>query len=322
MLPMAENSRAYALAACSVGPMARIRLACGDEYSLSPRHVIGRAPACQLQLRDPRISAFHVELIWDGRGWNLQDLGSRNGTSVQGRPAAPGQTIALELGDEVTLAGSARFSLIETSAPHLIAMAPDGEVREAVDEMLSLPSDDEVELTIYRACDDSWVVESADGTRPANEREPVFAGGRSWRLMLPTTIPDTRELDQQWSVHRSQLRFLVSRDGEHVELELIAAGDTLALEPRAHLMLLLTLARVRQSEAEAEQLPSSEHGWVYRDELPKMLGIQPHLVNIWIHRARKQLAAAGVRDAATIIERRANGSQLRVGARSLTILDA
>lgn len=295
--------------------------ATGERHWLSPRHLLGRAPACQLRVDEPRVSAFHAELIWDGRGWLVQDLGSRNGTVIGARTIVAGEQVALERGVELMLGGRARFRLIDDSAPHLIATTPAGEVRVASDELLSLPTDDEPELTIYRDLDDRWMVESSNGVAvPAIEGETIFAGGRPWRLMLPTSLPETRELANDLRVHGVDFRFRVSRDGEHVELSLFESGREIIVETRAHLALLLELARVRLEDAAS--LPESERGWVHRDDLPKLLAVEPHMPNLWIHRARRQLAALGVRDAAMLIERRANATQLRIGVRRLEIINS
>ena len=50
--------------------------------------VVGRDPACELVLEDPRVSKRHARLEWNGRGWSLEDLGSKNGTFVDGTPAS------------------------------------------------------------------------------------------------------------------------------------------------------------------------------------------------------------------------------------------
>jgi hypothetical protein len=50
--------------------------------------VVGRDPACGLVLEDPRVSKRHARLEWNGAGWSLDDLGSKNGTSVDGAPAS------------------------------------------------------------------------------------------------------------------------------------------------------------------------------------------------------------------------------------------
>lgn len=299
----------------------------GTEHALSARHLIGRASACQLWVDDPRVSALHAELIWSGRAWSLQDLGSRNGTTVHDQRLEVGQSLPLERGDEFVLAGTARFCLLDDAGPHLIATAPDGEIREAEGELLSLPCDDDPELTIYRAADGSWVVESADGTRRADERVPLIAGKRPWRLTLPTSLPQTTELTDGLHIYEIGLRFRVSRDQEHVEIDIIVSlsNTSITLEDRVHLALLLVLARARVRDAQLHDprpLPTSEQGWVYRDDLPKMLGVQPRLINLWFHRARKQFARAGIRNAAEIIERRANGTQVRLGVRRLEIINA
>jgi hypothetical protein len=295
--------------------------ATGERHWLSPRHLLGRASACQLRIDEPRVSAFHAELIWDGRGWLVQDLGSRNGTVIGARSIVAGEQVALERGDELMLGGRARFCLIDDSPPHLIATTPAGEVRVASDELLSLPTDDEPELTIYRDLDDRWMVESSNGVCvPAVEGETLFAGGRPWRLMLPTSLPQTRELANDLRLHGIDFRFRVSRDGEHVELSLLESGREIVVETRAHLALLLVLARVRLEDAAL--LPESERGWVHRDDLPKLLAVEAHMPNLWIHRARRQLAALGVRDAAMLIERRANATQLRIGVRRLEIVSS
>ena len=49
---------------------------------------VGRAPDCGLVIEDSRVSKHHARLVWDGGGWTLQDLGSKNGTSVDGVPVA------------------------------------------------------------------------------------------------------------------------------------------------------------------------------------------------------------------------------------------
>jgi GAF domain-containing protein len=49
---------------------------------------VGRDSECDLVLEDPRVSKLHARVQWDGEGWRLEDLGSKNGTSVNGAPAA------------------------------------------------------------------------------------------------------------------------------------------------------------------------------------------------------------------------------------------
>jgi hypothetical protein len=50
--------------------------------------VVGRDPGCELVIEDPRVSKRHARLRWCESGWTLEDLGSKNGTTVNGEPAS------------------------------------------------------------------------------------------------------------------------------------------------------------------------------------------------------------------------------------------
>jgi hypothetical protein len=297
-------------------------LASNTAHQLSPRHLIGRAPACQLRIEDAGVSGYHVELIWDGERWSVQDLGSRNGTTLAGRTLAKGEQVPLPCDVDLVLAGTVRFHLVDDSPPQLLATSADGQIRVADSELLCLPNDEAPELTIFCELDGRWWVESDTETRELAELDTLIAGGTSWRIFSPKLLAHTREIGSAARLDEHQLRFLVSRDGEHVELELRREAAVTPIEARAHQFLLLALARARLADAAGGELPETEHGWVYREDLPRMLGIEPELINLWIHRARKQLAQAGIRDAAALVERRVATTQLRIGTAGLIIDDA
>lgn len=46
--------------------------------------LVGRAAACHLVVSDPRVSAMHVELLATPEGLRIRDLGSKNGTWIEG----------------------------------------------------------------------------------------------------------------------------------------------------------------------------------------------------------------------------------------------
>ncbi|GAA1800843.1 DUF1707 and FHA domain-containing protein [Actinomadura chokoriensis] len=70
------------------------------------RIVVGRAPACQFILTDLTVSRFHAEIYRAGETWMISDLGSMNGTRVNGwRLTGP---VRLRPGDEVGF-GNSRF---------------------------------------------------------------------------------------------------------------------------------------------------------------------------------------------------------------------
>jgi pSer/pThr/pTyr-binding forkhead associated (FHA) protein len=57
----------------------------GDTLPLGPVNVIGRSPASDILLPDDSVSTRHAQLSRRGRQWWLEDLGSTNGTRVNGR---------------------------------------------------------------------------------------------------------------------------------------------------------------------------------------------------------------------------------------------
>jgi hypothetical protein len=66
------------------------------------RLVLGRSPGCQLVFDDDTVSRRHAELrMTDGR-WILRDLGSSNGTWVNGRQVIEAEVVP---GDHVQLGG-------------------------------------------------------------------------------------------------------------------------------------------------------------------------------------------------------------------------
>lgn len=92
--------------------------------------VIGRDPKCGLVLEDPRVSKIHARLRWTGGGWVVEDLGSKNGTTVNERHPTKVELVHgawIDFGglsayfEHVTAAQAAaldayRFARIQTSA--------------------------------------------------------------------------------------------------------------------------------------------------------------------------------------------------------------
>jgi len=109
-----------------VDPLGR-RIALCSEVTL-----LGRAPDCSVVIPDPRVSRHHAELRREGEGIALYDLGSTNGTRLNGqRLEAPTR---LRDADVIEIAG-AHFTfrdpdstLNERRFPHLVVDEASGEV--------------------------------------------------------------------------------------------------------------------------------------------------------------------------------------------------
>jgi hypothetical protein len=74
------------------------------------RFTIGRELACDMTLADQTVSRWHASLQWDGSSWLLADLGSTNGTRLNGwRVTGPSPVGA---GDLVSF-GAVTFVLVD-----------------------------------------------------------------------------------------------------------------------------------------------------------------------------------------------------------------
>jgi serine phosphatase RsbU (regulator of sigma subunit)/pSer/pThr/pTyr-binding forkhead associated (FHA) protein len=81
------------------GPIAGRRYKLGDgEY------VIGRRSDCQIFVPDMRVSRQHARLWREGEGWSLEDLGSNNGTYINGVKLQ--SATAIKHDDEIMIANN------------------------------------------------------------------------------------------------------------------------------------------------------------------------------------------------------------------------
>lgn len=65
--------------------------------------VIGRGADCDIVLDEHQVSRQHARLLQTPQGWMLTDLGSTNGTQVNGQPLRPHEPVTLQPGDRVSL---------------------------------------------------------------------------------------------------------------------------------------------------------------------------------------------------------------------------
>ena len=103
----------------------------GREYELGPRTIIGRMDSCDIRILDGLISKQHAEIAFGNARWSLRDLGSSNGTVVNGRRI---HAVDLAEGDQIVIGNAhlvfshaqarrnaPQVELIESSAPHVQA---------------------------------------------------------------------------------------------------------------------------------------------------------------------------------------------------------
>lgn len=296
--------------------MATLKRADGTVVPVPGRMVVGRSASCGLRLTDRAVSGEHAVLAWAEGAWTLRDLGSRNGTFVNGERVGPGIGRKVAVGDVLGFGTPAGFHLVDSGAPAPVAVAADGSIVTAVDGQLAFPSPDDPEVVIYQDARGRWVREHDASTEPITDGAALQAGGARWTVRVPAALEGTATIDAGPTLDTVQLVFAVSMDEEHVELSYEHRGKRTTLEAREHGYILLTLARARLADAE---LPLAEQGWLDRDRLLKMLGIDANAMNVGIYRARGQLQKAGLDGAAGIVEVRRGQRRFGVEPDRITV---
>jgi len=282
--------------------------------------LVGRSLRCDLQIDDRVVSSEHARIDWNDGTWEVRDLGSRNGTFVDGQRLGAGSSAPFAAGSSLIF-GAPRhsFEVVCSVPPRAAAVDDDsGDIEFERGGLIALSDDPPV--SVQRQEDGSWILESDRGESPAVPLSVVTIQGRTWRLHLPEGDANTAHHATDGppvSLSAVELRFRVSRDEERVQVELRHRAEVIDLGQSQAFYVLLTLARLRRDDTTD---PPDNRGWVEVDELLRMLRTNETKLNVDIHRCRKRLATTPVQDAARIVERRRGTRQLRFGAARFTIV--
>jgi len=95
----ADNAPAKRRRAKGVLTIVRSETQTGVSVTVTDSVVLGRSPDADALLDDPYASMFHLRLTMDGETMSLADLGTTNGTYVNGRRVT--SPIVLNSGDSV-----------------------------------------------------------------------------------------------------------------------------------------------------------------------------------------------------------------------------
>jgi len=303
--------------------MAIIReTATGQTHILEAEHSVGRLSTSALRIEQRFVSAQHAIVRFTAGGWEVRDLGSRNGTFVNGEPIPAGSEVSIRLGSKLAFGkASQEWEIIDDGPPSVVAIPLSGGDPVCLEgEMIALPSVDDPRVTIYRDADGTWLLEQPESTSPIGNLQMFEVDGRPFRFSCPDYSCRTSlmEVAADLEAQLLSLQFFVSSDEEHVELHATYGMKTIDLGARSHNYLLLTLARRRLKDT-AEGLSESNCGWVYMEDLAHDPSMAPPQLNIDVYRIRKHFAAAGVIDAGNVIERRPRTRQLRLGISRIAV---
>ena len=280
----------------------------GERHPLGQRYLVGRTRRCDLVIDDIRVSGYHAVLVWRKGLWWLRDLGSRNGSAVNGQRLAVGEVRGLERGDALDLGDpELRWRLTDAGPPTIFARSNDElQLPPEGSDLLVLPSLANPELCIASARD-GWVLRVFESgfEQPVEDGVLVVAGGQGWRIFLPDQAPQAT-LDRGNSVIAlldTRLRIVAGPHGQVLDVQIAHGGRHHRIAPRAHHDLLLTLARRFVEQADK---PLEVRGWM---DLEEILARLPHVSEAYLTskvcRVRKDFRQAGLDPRA--LTRKVNG---------------
>ncbi len=294
------------------------RLDDGSWVVLAARGLVGRSAACTLRLTEPHVSGEHARISHVAGEWTLCDLGSRNGTFVNGARVPYGKNLVLAEHDQVAFGNPAStWTLTDASPPQVLARRlSDDALLPAVHGILALPSAGAPAASVFEANKGSWVIEIGSEVRPAHEGEVIEVEGERFLLHLPAGLATTVQgAAAETRVDDLTLTFRVSRDEEHVEVSVpparAAAGARHHYAPHA--------GAGSTARSGGERALQAQRGWVFVGDLGRSLAVEETGVNVEIHRIRQDFAALGVAGASAIIERRRGSRQLRLATARVTV---
>jgi|CZKU01.1.fsa_nt_gi hypothetical protein len=293
---------------------------------LESEHTVGRAPTCALRLQASNVSAQQAVVRWAADVWEIKDLGSRNGTFVDGVKLNAGEDASLRAGMTIAFGHpDAIWDLVDDGPPRVMAVPLDGdEPAHLQNDLIALPSAEDPRATIFRGDDGVWRVELPDRLPfELDDLQVIEVDGRAWRFRVPESAPKTSIAESRLptAVRHLHLTFVVSRNEEHVRLEVSWESRKVDVGSRLHNYVLLILARRRLEDANAG-FTEGECGWLDHEDLGPEPSMAPAQLNISVFRIRKQFAALGLLDPANIIERRTGTRALRIGTGHIAIVAA
>lgn len=255
--------------------------------------VIGRSPAAQISINDPRMSRMHA-MIWieNSEAW-ARDLGSTNGTNVNGRrisaPQLLGEDAILQISD-LTIQLRPLPTFHGDFVPLLWIEDEETGLRRSVGASPIHLSDSTV---LHHTDGEIWLAGS-QGRRALSIGSTFRAAGRQWRLVDADDAGNSTDFSSQngppYSIWALDQRRVVLRD------LLSGREHTISSSRRARLLRILG-ARLQQDRT--RRRPIGQQGWTADDELgiavwgDAWLGSASNRLNVLIHRVRRELDDAG-----------------------------
>lgn len=158
--------------------------------------IVGRRVDAGVVLSDDRVSGHHAELYWDGDRLRVRDLGSRNGTAVNGHTVS--EWSDLSHGDVIRFGGVEVVVELAPAAGGALPMKPQQSVAEAAPSRAAARLSEQPIFISHAAEDKRQVRDIADELRRRGWTvwvdEAELIGGEDWSASL------LRAIESSWIV--------------------------------------------------------------------------------------------------------------------------
>jgi pSer/pThr/pTyr-binding forkhead associated (FHA) protein len=297
------------------------------EICLFRDHIFGRDLRCSSVLKGNAVSRFHARISWNGENWCLRDLGSRNGTYLNGRLLLSEGVSYLTPGDVILFGDfEEEFLFSEKSPPEscLVSVDHDGsEVKVSLTHLLPLPSIERPVATIFAGKLGDFYLETEFGEiLPLQHAVPFSVENKTYTPFFenpPDESPqtDTSEMTGSDSAYNTFIEILVSPDEESAEVRFHKGNEVFSLNHKAHFYLLAYLGRKRIEETKAIQNTLSknkddDNGWVDCELICKELMMNRDHLGQQVFRIRQEFKPIDSLIAEKIIDRDLRG-KMRIG---------
>lgn len=304
------------------GPVALlVNTSTGQRIMLPARAILGRSSSCTLTFDDPCVSAEHATIAWSQRGWSIRDLGSRNGTFVNGQRLDAGE-VPLYAGHTIAFGDPNHpWRLEDDSMPQACARdCKSNLLLFGHHGLLVLPEPQRPLVSVFCDPRHGWIAEVQGDPRPVSDGDMLVEAGHAWQLHLPKPQDQTAEFkSEQVLLEMLAFHFRLTDSGGVIELTILHGDNMIFRANRVFNKMLLNLSK--QMLMDAQKQPE-DRGWVQVDDLCKALSIDDNRLSVDIHRIRRELASLDVVNAANIIERRRATRQVRIGSENLRLIDS
>ncbi len=286
----------------------------GTRLTLAATTLVGSGSHGLVRIEREGVSEVHSLIRWQGHRWVVKDLGSRNGTFVDGKRVLAATVMPLYEGDEIAFGSHDSVWVLEDDRPPSILAVNlhDRSVVQGQGGMLGLPDVEEPLAMAIQNREGVWSLEMA-GEVSALGEEPrvVVVGDTAWRIYTPLAQGLTTFEDPGWRLEELALLIQASEDTQHVSCWFVDNGGLqrqLPDRPTPYRVLAL----LGRAMLEDRHKSIAERGWRHRDYVLSDLEATPNTLDSWVFWCRRCARQTGVVNGQQLIER-TNKGYLRLG---------